>query len=78
MIEPTESESKDELDRFIQAMISIRHEIAAIERGEMNKAVNPLKMAPHAIAKVMSDNWDRPYSREQAVFPLPYLKKHKF
>lgn len=69
MIEPTESEDKEELDRFCDAMISIREEIAEIEEGRMDKAVNPLKMAPHTQAQVISDKWNRPYTREQAAFP---------
>jgi len=69
MIEPTESEDKEELDRFCDAMISIREEIAEIEAGRMDKAVNPLKMSPHTQAQVISDKWDRPYTREQAAFP---------
>lgn len=78
MIEPTESESKSELDRFIQAMISIRQEIALIEEGRWDLTVNPLKMAPHTIEDVTNDKWDRPYSREEAAYPLPYLKANKF
>lgn len=69
MVEPTESEDKAELDRFCEAMISIRQEIREIEEGRMDKAVNPLKMAPHTQGQVVSDAWNRPYSREQAAFP---------
>ncbi|KAH8359419.1 hypothetical protein KR093_006537 [Drosophila rubida] len=74
MIEPTESEDKEELDRFCDAMISIREEIADIEEGRMDKAVNPLKMAPHTQAQVISDKWNRPYTREQAAFPALFVK----
>ncbi|XP_006627116.1 glycine dehydrogenase (decarboxylating), mitochondrial [Lepisosteus oculatus] len=74
MIEPTESEDKAELDRFCDAMISIRHEIAEIEEGRMDSRINPLKMAPHTLACIASSNWDRPYSREVAAFPLPFVK----
>ncbi|MEA5256179.1 aminomethyl-transferring glycine dehydrogenase [Arcicella aquatica] len=78
MIEPTESESKAELDRFCDAMISIREEIREIENGQADKANNVLKHAPHTQSVVLSENWDRPYTREKAVFPLPYVKATKF
>jgi glycine dehydrogenase len=78
MVEPTESESKSELDRFCDAMIAIRHEIAAIESGQMDRVNNALKNAPHTAAAVASSEWDRPYTREQAAFPLPYLRAHKY
>ncbi len=78
MIEPTESESKAELDRFCEAMISIREEIRAIEEGKMSAEDNPLKNAPHTAHVVTSQAWDHPYSREQAAFPAPWLKAHKF
>mgnify|MGYP001195942875 CR=1 FL=1 len=78
MVEPTESESKAELDRFCDAMIAIREEIAAIERGQADPANNVLKGAPHTIATVSADEWDRPYTRSQAVFPLPFVREHKF
>ena len=78
MIEPTESESKEELDRFCDAMIAIHGELTAIERGELDKANNPLKQAPHTALTVTSDEWIRPYSRTQAAYPAPWLKKHKF
>jgi len=77
MIEPTESEPKEELDRFCEALISIRQEIQMIEEGKMDRTVNPLKCAPHTFATVCSDSWDRPYSREMAAFPKEYLKFHK-
>ena len=78
MVEPTESESKAELDRFCDAMIAIRAEIAAIESGQMDRVNNPLKNAPHTAASVSSTEWDRPYTREQAAYPLPYLRAHKY
>ena len=71
MIEPTESESKAELDRFCEAMIAIRAEIAAIAAGRLDKADNPLKHAPHTARDVMANVWTHAYSREQAAFPLP-------
>jgi glycine dehydrogenase len=78
MVEPTESESLYELDRFCDAMIQIRGEIAEIAEGRMDKKNNPLKNAPHTADVVISDEWDRPYSRERAAYPLPYLKQNKF
>ena len=78
MIEPTESESKHELDRFCEAMIAIREEIRAIEEGRMERKNNPLKNAPHTAAAVVDEGWDRPYSREQALFPLPWVRDGKF
>ncbi len=77
MVEPTESESKEELDRFCDALIAIREEIRAIERGESDPENNALKHAPHTAA-VIAGAWDRPYSREQAAFPLPWVKERKF
>jgi len=78
MIEPTESESKAELDRFCDAMITIREEIAAIERGELDAEDNPLTNAPHTARMVSSDQWSHPYPREQGAYPAPYLHQHKF
>ena len=78
MIEPTESESKAELDRFCEAMISIHAEIAAIESGNADQGNNLLKNAPHTAAAVIADDWNRPYSREQAAFPAPWTRLHKF
>ncbi len=78
MIEPTESESKAELDRFIEAMVVIREEIAQVESGNWSLEDNPLVRAPHTQADLVSDNWDRAYSREQAVFPVERLKTNKF
>lgn len=78
MIEPTESENKDELDRFCDALLSIRAEIREIEEGKADKANNVLKHAPHTQSAVLLGEWDRPYSREKAVFPLAYVKANKF
>jgi glycine dehydrogenase len=77
MIEPTESENKDELDRFCDALLSIRAEIREIEEGKADKANNVLKHAPHTQSAVLLGDWDRPYSREKAVFPLAYVKANK-
>jgi len=77
MIEPTESEPRAELDRFIEALISIRQEIARIEAGEWDGENNPLKNAPHSQADVIAD-WERPYTRQEAVFPLPWVAENKF
>ncbi len=78
MIEPTESESKAELDRFCEAMIAIREEIAAIGAGKLDKADNPLKHAPHTAAHVMANVWTHSYSREQAAFPVPWIAAAKY
>lgn len=78
MIEPTESESKDELDRFCDSMISIRKEIQQVIDGKVDREVNVLKMAPHCLSVLMADKWDRGYSREQAAYPLPFLRQKKF
>jgi glycine dehydrogenase len=78
MVEPTESESKAELDRFIEAMAAIRAEIAEIEAGTLPKDNNPLKQAPHTAPVATADEWTRPYSRSRAVYPLPWVKQHKF
>ncbi|HEY7510163.1 MAG TPA: aminomethyl-transferring glycine dehydrogenase [Vicinamibacteria bacterium] len=78
MIEPTESEPKDELDRFCDAMIRIRGEIRAIEEGRADRQDNVLKRAPHTAQAVISDAWERPYGREQAAYPAPWLRAHKF
>jgi glycine dehydrogenase len=78
MIEPTESEPKQELDRFIQAMISIRKEIARVESGELDALDNPLKHAPHTLADVMDGNWQRGYSKQEAAWPVPGLRDSKF
>ncbi len=78
MIEPTESESKEELDRLCDALIAIHKEILAIESGAMDKLNNPIKNAPHTAEAIASDNWNRPYSREQAAFPAPWTREHKY
>ena len=78
MVEPTESESKAELDRFIAALIAIREEIRQIENGVWSADNNPLKNAPHSQADVIDGDWTHPYSREQAVFPLPWVAANKF
>ncbi len=78
MIEPTESESKAELDRFSDALIAIRQEIRDIEEGRSDRADNPLKRAPHTAQDVCADGWDRPYSRDKATFPAPWTREHKF
>ncbi len=78
MIEPTESESKAELDRFCEAMISIRREIAAVESGRWPQDDNPLKNAPHPAQTVMADAWNHPYSRTEAAFPLPGSAASKY
>jgi glycine dehydrogenase len=78
MIEPTESESKSELDRFCDAMIAIREEIRAIEEGRSDRADNALKGAPHTAAAVISDGWNHKYAREQAAYPAPWLHDFKF
>ena len=78
MIEPTESESKAELDRFCDAMISIHGEIKAVASGKTDRQNNVLKNAPHTAQQVISDKWDRPYSREQAAYPAPWTREYKF
>jgi glycine dehydrogenase len=78
MIEPTESESKAELDRFCDALIALREEIRQVENGTLPKEDNPLKNAPHTASEVTATEWTHAYSREQAAYPLPYLKEHKF
>ncbi|MSU62017.1 MAG: glycine dehydrogenase (aminomethyl-transferring) [Pedosphaera sp.] len=78
MVEPTESESKDELDRFCDAMIAIHAEMKAVESGCADRLNNVLKNAPHTAQAVVSDKWDRPYPREQAAFPAAWTREHKF
>ena len=78
MIEPTESEPKSELDRFCEAMIAIRNEVSAIENGTSDKADNVLKNAPHTASVVTADVWTHVYSRQEAAFPLPYVRANKF
>lgn len=78
MVEPTESESLDELDRFCDAMISIYNEIQDIANGKLDKENNPLKNAPHTSVYVANDKWDHNYSRQKAAFPLDYINNNKF
>jgi glycine dehydrogenase len=78
MIEPTESESKAELDRFCDALIAIREEIREVEEGRADRERNVLKGAPHTVHAVTASAWDRPYSREKAAFPAPWVRAHKF
>ena len=77
MIEPTESESKDELDRFCDAMLSIHAEIQAVIEGRADKTDNVLKNAPHTEAEAVADLWSHAYSRQQAVYPLPFVRARK-
>jgi glycine dehydrogenase len=78
MVEPTESESKEELDRFCDALIAIRQEIAEIESGKMDAEDNLLKNAPHTAASLIAGEWTHSYSREQAAYPAPWTREHKF
>ena len=78
MVEPTESESLAELDRFCDAMLAIHTELTAVESGQLDRTNNPLKNAPHTAACVTSDEWTRPYPRSQAAWPAPWLRQHKF
>ena len=78
MVEPTESESLEELDRFAEAMLSIREEIAAIEHGEADRVDNVVKMAPHTVEEATASEWSHPYSREAAVYPVRELRTNKF
>ncbi|ACK73118.1 glycine dehydrogenase [Gloeothece citriformis PCC 7424] len=78
MVEPTESESKEELDRFCEAMITIYEEAKAIEEGKIDPLNNPLKNAPHTAEVLICGEWDRPYSREKAAYPAPWTKQYKF
>jgi glycine dehydrogenase len=78
MIEPTESETREELDRFCNALLEIRNEIREVEEGKADKENNVLKHAPHTAAVVMTDDWNRPYTRQKAAYPLPYVKDSKF
>jgi glycine dehydrogenase len=78
MIEPTESESKAELDRFCEAMLAIRSELDAVVGGRFDQTDNPLKNAPHTARAVCSDTWPHPYTRMQAAYPLPEQERHKF
>ncbi|MDN3581566.1 aminomethyl-transferring glycine dehydrogenase [Mucilaginibacter flavus] len=78
MVEPTESEPKHELDRFCDAMIAIRNEIADVASGVLDKTDNPLKNAPHTVAVITGNEWEHPYTRQKAAFPLPYVAAFKF
>jgi glycine dehydrogenase len=78
MVEPTESEPKEELDRFCEAMLSIRAEIQAVIDGTSDKVDNPLKHAPHTAQDVAADEWEHKYTRSQAAYPVPSLRAHKF
>ena len=78
MVEPTESESKAELDRFIDAMIAIREEIRAVEEGRLDRDDNPLRHAPHTAAMLLAEEWKHAYSRELAAFPVAALRTHKY
>ncbi len=78
MVEPTESESKDELDRFCESLMSIYQEIKDIENGQSDADNNVLKNAPHTLRLLTTENWDYPYSREKAAFPLPHIMENKF
>jgi glycine dehydrogenase len=78
MVEPTESESLAELDRFCDAMLTIHAELVSVESGKLDRANNPLKNAPHTAACVTGDEWTRPYPRSQAAWPAPWLRQHKF
>jgi glycine dehydrogenase len=78
MVEPTESEPRGELDRFVAAMIAIHGEIAAVAAGTLDRADNPLKHAPHTAAAVVADDWKHAYRREQAAFPAAGQRAHKY
>jgi len=78
MVEPTESEDKGELDRFCDALSTIRREIQAVLDGVADPADNVLKKAPHTAAEVCADGWSHPYSREEAAYPVAWLREHKF
>jgi glycine dehydrogenase len=78
MVEPTESEDKAELDRFCDAMIQIRAEIEAVVTGRADRTDNVLKNAPHTAEAIAAADWPHPYSREEAAFPLPFVRANKF
>ena len=78
MMEPTESESKSELDRFIEAMIDIHHDIMEIAEGKLEAGQSVLRNAPHTAEVLLAENWEHNYSREKAAFPLPWVKENKF
>ena len=78
MVEPTESESKKELDRFCDAMLSIYNEVQAIKDGKADKENNMLKNAPHTAFEIAGDEWSHPYSRKAAAYPIDYIRENKF
>ena len=78
MIEPTESESKKELDRFCDALIFIKKEIQNVIDGTFDKIDNPLKNAPHTAERIITGKWNHKYSREEAVYPAPWLREYKY
>ena len=78
MVEPTESESKAEIDRFCEAMIAIREEIRAVETGRMPRTDNPLRNAPHTAGMLLAERWEHPYTREQGAYPLPWVRARKY
>jgi glycine dehydrogenase len=78
MVEPTESESKEELDRFCDAMLAIREEIREVEEGKADKEDNVLKNAPHTASEISSDDWSHVYSRNKAAYPAPFVAAKKF
>jgi glycine dehydrogenase len=78
MVEPTESESKAELDRYCEALLSIREEIRQIEQGKYSTEDNVLKHSPHTLGSIISDNWKYPYNREKAAYPIPFTRDGKF
>jgi glycine dehydrogenase len=78
MLEPTESESKAELDRYCDALVRIREEALAIEAGQLPVASSPLRNAPHTLEDLLAESWDRPYTREQAALPAPWLREYKY
>ena len=78
MIEPTESETRAEIDRFCDAMIAIRAEIAAVASGRLDRVDNPLRNAPHTADELTADDWTHAYTRAEAAFPLPYLRADKY
>jgi glycine dehydrogenase len=78
MIEPTESESREEIDRFCDAMLAIRDEIRAVEDGRYDRVDNPLRMAPHTVGELTASEWSHPYTREVAAYPLNEIRGRKF
>jgi len=78
MIEPTESEDREEMDRFCDALLQIRKEIQAVAEGKMDRQDNPLRNAPHTHRMVVTDHWSHAYSREMAAYPLPFVRENKY